>query len=186
MKKIIESLIFASLLVTSHFAISGEIENALSEGVESYKAGDLSSALSQLDHATLLIRQKKSEQIIAAFPKPLSGWQENNEDSDVSQLGINISKSYSMKSSRITIEIFSNSPAMVEVYQGMMDPKLVAIYGAKVVDIQGNKAVYSPFGGDEINIMMVLNNMSVIMIKGPANVEKDILKYAQSINFSVL
>ncbi|MCI5211224.1 MAG: hypothetical protein D3910_21120, partial [Candidatus Electrothrix sp. ATG2] len=52
-----------------------DVLTTVNEAVRQYKLGEFAGAISNLDYATQLIRQKRSERMKGLLPEPLSGWQ---------------------------------------------------------------------------------------------------------------
>ena len=66
-------LLALTLLAPPVFA-EDEVLRTVDEAVSQYKKGDFAGAASNLDYASQLIRQKKSEEMKSLLPEPLAGW----------------------------------------------------------------------------------------------------------------
>ena len=84
MKKSLKLMTFIlAVIMLSTFGTSwaDEIIESINEAVEYYKEGDYSEAVSSLDYASQLIRQKRASRLEAFLPEPLSGWKAKDVES---------------------------------------------------------------------------------------------------------
>ena len=60
---------------------ASEVEEAIQQGLSAYKSGDFSTAVSQLDYATL-IRQERQVKLPPVFLSALAGWEAEEAESN--------------------------------------------------------------------------------------------------------
>ncbi len=189
MKVLVQIAFVAMISSISQNALSDDVEQAIKEATQHYKGGALSQAASQLDYASSLIRQKQGELILAVFPEALSGWEAEEASSEIGSamlgVGITASQSYYKGDHRVFIELSYDSPIVQSMLPMISNPAMVVAQGGKLINVQGNKALYLK-EYEDIRITIVINNKSLITIEGPAKIEKDVLKYAEALNLDVI
>ena len=157
------------------------IEEALAE----YKKQNYSGAVTSLEYASQLVRQKKGEALAAFLPQPMEGWTADEGESQVSTAsllggGLTAERNYSKAESTITIAIVTDSPLLQPMIMMFSNP-IFASSAGRFELIKGYKGIvkYQNNGGD-INI--VINNRFLATIKGKQVTEKELLDYANSID----
>ncbi|MAM86281.1 hypothetical protein [Allohahella sp. A8] len=182
--------IAAGLALASAAAIADEITEAIDTGLSAYKDGDMSTAASQLDYASTLIRQKKAEQITGVFPEPLSGWTAEDAQSESSGAamfggGISANRSYQKGDSYLTIELVMDSP-MLQSMMGMFNnPSMIAMQGGKLIKIAGNNAMLEE-DGERTKIVFVANNTALFTLTGDGMKADEVKAYANAIKLDKL
>ena len=74
-------ILFTALILCSGITHADEITNTINEALTQYKNGEYSEAVGNLDYASQMIRQKKSEGLADYLPQPLDGWELSNTES---------------------------------------------------------------------------------------------------------
>jgi len=172
-------------------ALADDVTDAIDEGLKTYKEGDYTQAISQLDYASTLIRQKKAEKIVEVFPAPLSGWEAEEAESESAGSmmmggGISANRRYFQGDDKsVTIEMMMDSPMMQSMMALFNNPSLIAMSGAKVVKIQGNMAKLED-RGDSKEIMFVVNNNALFTLKGQNVSVEELTRYGEAIDFKKL
>ena len=159
-----------------------EVLNVLDEAVKQYKSGDYSGAASNLEYASQLIRQKKSEIMKELLPEPLPGWEAEAADARtlgtaVFGGGINVSRSYAKKSATVSIDIVSDSPVMQSLVMMINNPMLAGASGGKLETIKKQRAIvqYNESTRD-----------GEITVKGEKVDRKDLIEYASAVDYEAL
>jgi hypothetical protein len=170
-----------------------DIINTIQEAVQQYRSKDFAGAISNLDYAAHLIRQKKSELLKALLPEPFYGWQ---ADAPVSQsLGIavfgggsTISRDYSAQSgASVSIEIVSDSPVLQSIIMMLNNPLFAGASGGNLKTIKRQRAMIKydhEERSGEINI--VVANRFIVTVKGKNIDLVWLLRYAEAIDFETL
>lgn len=194
MKHILQSFILTcSLLITfSSTVLADDVLNILDEAVKQYNSGDYSGAASNLDYASQLIRQKKSEVMKELLPEPLPGWV--GEEAEAQSLGtavfgggINVSRTYNKKNASVTIDIITDAPVMQSLVMMINNPMLAGASGGKLETIKGQRAIvqYSDDKkGGEVNI--VIGNRILVTVKGQKVDRNDLVAYATAVDYDAL
>ncbi|GAA3961363.1 hypothetical protein [Allohahella marinimesophila] len=182
--------IAVGLALTPAAATADEITEAIDTGLSAYKDGDMSTAASQLDYASTLIRQKKAEQITAVFPDPMSGWEAEDAESESSGAamfggGISANRSYRKGDADLTIELVMDSP-MLQSMMGMFNnPSMIAMQGGKLIKIAGNNAMLEE-KDDRTKIVFVANNSALFTLTGNGVKTDEVKAYANAIKLDKL
>lgn len=169
-----------------------DVLNILEEAVKQYKNGDYSAAASNLDYASQLIRQKKSEHMKQLLPEPLAGWEAEAADAQaigtaVFGSGVNVSRTYKLKEAVITVDIVTDSPVIQSMVMMLNNPMLIGASGGKLEVIKGQKAIvkYDETALEgEVNI--VVGNNILVTIKGQKTGRADLLAYAAAVDYEAL
>ncbi|WPD24792.1 MAG: hypothetical protein SD837_09545 [Candidatus Electrothrix scaldis] len=170
-----------------------DILTTVNEAVKQYKLGDFSGAISNLDYATQLIRQKRSERMKALLPEPLSGWQAKPATAQalgtaVFGGGVTVSRDYfTEKGASLSIEMVSDSPVLQSIMTMLNNPMFAGAAGGMIKTIKRQRAIIKYDKDDrkgEVDIVVASRFM--VTVKGQG-VERDtLLKFAESVDFSAL
>lgn len=187
------------LVTLSFLPVSGRAAEAkddvlttIDQAVKQYKTGDFAGAASNLDYASQLVRQKKSERMKELLPEPLAGWQAKPASAQtlgtaVFGGGVTVSRDYNKANSSVGVEIVSDSPVLQSVMMMLNNPMFAGASGGTLTTIKGQRSIfkYDEKGrSGEINI--VVANRFMVTVKGH-NVDKEDLKsYAAAIDFLAL
>lgn len=185
------AMLALTLLASPVFA-EDEVLRTVDEAVSQYKKGDFAGAASNLDYASQLIRQKKSEEMKSLLPEPLAGW--TAEPASAQALGtavfgggITVSRSYSNPPASLSIDIVSDSPLLQSLVMMLNNPMFVGASGGKLEAVKGQRAIVkyneSTRSGD-LNI--VVDNRFMVTVKGQKIGREDLLAFAGLIDFTEL
>ncbi|MCI5120790.1 MAG: hypothetical protein D3908_06300 [Candidatus Electrothrix sp. AUS4] len=192
---IILSTFLSCLLTQPVFAQEApdDILTTVNEAVKQYKLGDFSGAISNLDYATQLIRQKRSERMKALLPEPLTGWQAKPATAQalgtaVFGGGVTVSRDYfTEKGASLSIEMVSDSPVLQSIMTMLNNPMFAGAAGGMIKTIKRQRAIIKYDEDDrkgEIDIVVASRFM--VTVKGQG-VERDtLLKFAESVDFTAL
>lgn len=184
-------LLALTLLASPAFA-EDEVLRTVDEAVSQYKKGDFAGAASNLDYASQLIRQKKSEEMKSLLPEPLAGWVAEPASAQalgtaVFGGGITVSRTYSNPPATISIDIVSDSPLLQSLVMMLNNPMFVGASGGKLEAVKGQRAIVkfndTTRSGD-LNI--VVDNRFMVTVKGQKIERADLLAYAGLIDFTEL
>ncbi|MBW1786617.1 MAG: hypothetical protein JRK53_08395 [Deltaproteobacteria bacterium] len=184
-------------LVSAGFPGSGaaekdEIVESINEGLEYYQEGDLAEAVSSLDYAAQLIRQKRAEVLETFLPEPLSGWKAKDIESKAvgqAMLGgmVSAKREYLKGSSSVTLELMTDSPTLQGMFMLFNNPAYATADGGKLKKIKRQKAIvkYRP-ANRQGEISIVVDNRYLLVVKGRKVSEEDLTAYASAIDFKGL
>uniref|UniRef100_UPI00405785DA hypothetical protein n=1 Tax=Candidatus Electronema sp. TaxID=2698783 RepID=UPI00405785DA len=169
-----------------------DIINVIEQAVRQYRANDLAGAISNLDYAAQLIRQKKSEQMKALLPEPLPGWQAKpaaakSLGAAVFGGGSTVSRDYFTASSVLYMEIVSDSPVLQSIIMMLNNPLFAGASGGNLQTIKQQRAMIKYNANErsgEINI--VVAGRFIVTIKGRAVDQDTMLRYAEAMDFEAL
>ncbi len=164
----------------------------IGEAVKQYRAGDYSGAVSNLDYASQLIRQKKSEKMKELLPAPLAGWQAEEATAQVMGTAVfggalTVSREYKKGSSSVSIEIVSDSPVLQQVMMMIKNPMFAGAGGGHLETIKGQRAIvkYDPKARNgEVNI--VVAGRFMVTVKGRQVSRDDLIAYTRAVDFGSL
>ncbi|WP_339133042.1 MAG: hypothetical protein WGN25_11735 [Candidatus Electrothrix sp. GW3-4] len=170
-----------------------DVLTTVQEAVKQYKLGEFAGAISNLDYATQLIRQKRSERMKALLPEPLSGWQAKPATAQalgtaVFGGGVTVSRDYyTDKGATLSIEIVSDSPVLQSIMTMLNNPMFAGAAGGIIKTISRQRAMIKYDDKDrkgEIDIVVASRFM--VTIKGHGVEQEMMLKFAESIDFNAL
>ena len=187
---------FFTFLLTQSVAAQEEPDDVLTtiqEAVKQYKLGQFAGAISNLDYATQLIRQKKSERMKALLPEPLKGWQAKSATAQalgtaVFGGGITVSRDYyTGKGASLSIEIVSDSPVLQSIMTMLNNPMFAGAAGGMLKTIKGQRAMMKYDENErkgEMNI--VTANRFMVTVKGHGVEQETLVTFAEAVDFAVL
>ncbi len=164
----------------------------IEEAVKQYRAGDYAGAVSNLDYASQLIRQKKSEKMKELLPPPLAGWQAGEATAQVMGTAVfggalTVSRDYKKGASQVSIEIVSDSPVLQQVMMMIKNPMFAGAGGGHLETIKGQRAIVKYDGksrSGDVNI--VVNGRFMVTVKGRQVAKQDLVAYTRAIDFKAL
>jgi len=188
-KLILTPLFIASLSVSMQ---ADDVVDTLNQAIKSYESGDYGLAAEDLNYVLQIIKQKKGEKLTEHLPEALPGWTAEKATSQAVGAGmlgggIITTRKYKKDSSRIMIEITSDSPMM----QGMMglfsNPMFAASSGGKLERINREKAIvkYNE-QRQKGDITIVVAKRFMIKVEGSKVSVDDLKAYAKAIDFRKL
>ena len=192
-------LILPVLLIVVSWGVipvyADEILDSINEAIEAYKEKEYAEAAESLDYAKQLIQQLRSENIMKFLPQALPGWESKTaETQSMGMLGgmSGVQKEYfkpgtgNQDRKRITINIMAESP-MLQGMMVMFNPAYAGAQGGKLQKIKRNKAIvkYDPDSrSGEANVLV--NKSYIVSIKGNSVDQKDLLDYAEAVDYKGL
>jgi hypothetical protein len=193
LKKVISLfLLLGALLNALPTRAADDVLTTIEEAVRQYKSGDYAGSASNLDYASQLIRQKKSEKMKELLPEPLTGW--NAEPANAQAVGtavfgggVTVSRDYNKGSATVSIEIVSDSPVLQSVLMMLNNPMFAGASGGKLETVKGQRAIvkYDPASqSGELNI--VVAGRFMVTVRGQKVEKDDLLAYAGKIDFKTL
>lgn len=186
----------ATALVAVTFAAASlkadEITDLLKKAGSDYESGNYSEAITSLDYAGQLIRQKKGEVMLKLLPDAQKGWtaeEPSSESTSGTMFGgmVAVQRRYKKDDSSITIKITSDSPMLAGMLGMFSNPMLVTGSGGKLETIKGQKAVVKYDANNKSgDINLVVGGKILVTIEG-SDVPRDALTaYAGSIDYAKL
>ena len=166
--------------------------STIKEATRQYQAGDYSGSASNLDYASQLIRQKKSEKMKDLLPEPLPGW--DGKEASAQALGaavlgggVTVSRDYTRGASTISVEIVSDSPVLQSVLMMLNNPVFAGAGGGRLETVKGHRSVLKFDSGKKSGeLYIVVASRFVITIKGRQVAREDLLAYGEAMDYRVL
>lgn len=158
-------------------SLADDVTDQIDEAVKAYEKEDFNTAITALDAASTLIRQKKAESVTKLLPDPLEGWQAEDASSNVAGAGmfgggISANRHYTSDKRDIVISITSDSP-MLQAMSMMFSNPMFMGQENKLVVIDGRKAIIN--SADNTLTAMVANKV-LVKIDGSGESGPDDLK----------
>ena len=182
----------ALLISCSPAALADDVTDQIDEAVKAYEKEDYNTAVTALDSASTLIRQKKGELVSKLLPEPLGGWEAGDTKSSAAAAGmfgggISAERRYTRKSEgsseTVTISITTDSPLMQSMGMMFSNPMFMG-QDNKLIVINGEKAIANE--RDNSLTSMVANKV-LVKVDGDKNVTTETLKeYYKSIDFKAI
>jgi hypothetical protein len=166
--------------------------STIREATRQYQAGDYSGSASNLDYASQLIRQKKSEKMKDLLPEPLPGW--DGKEASAQALGaavlgggVTVSRDYTRGASSISVEIVSDSPVLQSVLMMLNNPVFAGAGGGRLETVKGNRSVLKFDSGKKSGeLYIVVASRFVVTVKGRQVAREDLLAYGEAMDYRVL
>ena len=166
--------------------------STIKEATRQYQAGDYSGSASNLDYASQLIRQKKSEKMKDLLPEPLPGW--DGKEASAQALGaavlgggVTVSRDYTRGASSISVEIVSDSPVLQSVLMMLNNPVFAGAGGGRLETVKGNRSVLKFDSGKKSGeLYIVVASRFVVTVKGRQVAREDLLAYGEAMDYRVL
>ena len=166
--------------------------STIKEATRQYQAGDYSGSASNLDYASQLIRQKKSEKMKDLLPEPLPGW--DGKEASAQALGaavlgggVTVSRDYTRGASTISVEIVSDSPVLQSVLMMLNNPVFAGAGGGRLETVKGNRSVLKFDSGKKSGeLYIVVASRFVVTVKGRQVAREDLLAYGEAMHYRVL
>ncbi len=166
--------------------------STIKEAIRQYESGDYTEAASNLDYAAQLVRQQKSEKMKELLPEPLVGWQAGEASAQALGAailggGVTVSRDYTKGPSSVSVEIVSDSPVLQSVLMMINNPMFAGAGGGKLETLKGQRAIIKYENSKKSGeLYIVVASRFVITIKGRQVSRKDLLAYAEVIDYRVL
>lgn len=175
----------AMVLTLSAPVAADEIEDSIKLALETYQAGDVASAKSELDYAAQLLTQKQSEALISFLPVPFDGWtQEDVENASVGAAmfggGLTAGADYVRDGENVEIQLMADSPLMATMMSMFANPAMIGATG-KLKRVNGQKLIETRDG----ELQALIHNRFMVQISGSASIE-DKEAYFAAIDFPAL
>jgi len=169
-----------------------EVIDSIQQAMDSYKKGDFTEAENNLNYASQLIRQKKSSDLEAFLPAPLTGWKAGEVKKQAlgqAMFGgmVSVERDYRKGSSRVTVKIVTDSPLVQSMMMMLTNPLLATSDGGTMKKIGGRKAVVKFKDGNQRGeINLIVANRILVTVEGSEVTEKDLADYAYAIDYKKL
>ncbi|VAW39598.1 hypothetical protein MNBD_DELTA04-653 [hydrothermal vent metagenome] len=185
-------LVMAGIVCFSPPARADDVLNIITQAVKQYKSGDYAGAASNLDYASQLVRQKKSEKMKELLPAPLAGWQAEPAKAQavgtaVFGGGITVSRVYKKEHSSVTVDIVSDSPIMQSLMMMLNNPMFAGAGGGMLVTIKGQRAILKYDAARRTgDVNIVVAGRFMVTVKGRQVNKGDLLAYAGAVDYKAL
>lgn len=186
----------ATALVAVTFAAASlkadEITDLLKKAGTDYESGNYSEAITSLDYAGQLIRQKKGEAMLKLLPDALAGWtaeQPSSESASGAMFGgmVSVQRQYKKEDANLTIKLTSDSPMLAGMLGMFSNPMLVSGTGGKLETIKGQKAVVKYDANNKSgDINIVVGGKILVTVEGNGIPREALTAYAGSIDYAKL
>ncbi len=161
----------------------------INEAVQHYQDGKLTAAVTSLDYASQMIRQKRGQALEKLLPEPLNGWnadQANSKAMGAAMFGgaTTAERRYEKKDSTITVKYSTDSPMMQSMMMMFSNP-IFASSAGKLELINGQKAIvdYKKTSG---SVNIVIGTNLLVSVEGNNVTREDLMAYANKIDMNKL
>jgi len=168
------------------------ITDSIEEALKNYKNGSLAEAMSSLDYASQLIRQKRGGNLESLLPAPLSGWTAKDATSQAAGAAmfggaVSAEREYQKGPSNITIKIVTDSPMLQAMMMMINNPAIAGSTGGKFQKIKGQKAIVKyEVSTKKGEIQIVAANRFLVTVEGDDVSQQDLMDYASAVPFEKL
>ncbi len=174
----------------SAIAMADDVTDSINEGLQYYKDGQFTDAVSSLNYAEQLIQQKKSSGLETFLPDPLSGWEAEAASSQAMGAalmggGITAERDYHKSGSAIHIQIVADSPVLSSVMMMISNPMFATADGGKMVKIAGQKGILKHDAAQKSgDLQIVVANRFLVSVEGNGVSEQELKDYAGAIDYN--
>ncbi len=185
-------LSLALFLSLSSTLLADDVKDQIEEAIKAYEKNDYNTAITALDSASTLIRQKKGELVSKLLPEPLNGWEAGKAKSSAAAAGmfgggISAKRRYTKKTDGkvigLTISITTDSP-LIQTMGMMFSNPLFMGQNNKLTVIDGEKAIANE---RENSLTSMVANKILVKIDGDKRVSPEALKeYFKIVDFKAI
>ena len=185
-------LALAIVLSAQPLLAEDNVLSTIKEAIRQYQAGDYTGASSNLDYASQLVRQQKSEKMKGLLPTPPAGWQAGEASAQALGTailggGVTVSRDYTKGPSVVSVEIVSDSPVLQSVLVMINNPMFAGAGGGKLETVKGQRAIIKFENNKQSGeLYIVVATRFVITIKGRQVTREDLLAFAEIMDYRVL
>jgi len=185
-------LALAIVLCSQPLLAEDNVLSTIKEAIMQYQAGDYTGASSNLDYASQLVRQQKSEKMKGLLPAPPAGWQAGEASAQALGAailggGVTVSRDYTKGSSAVSVEIVSDSPVLQSVLVMINNPMFAGAGGGKLETVKGQRSIIKYENSKKSGeLYIVVASRFVITIKGRQVTREDLLAFAEIMDYRVL
>ena len=182
-------LALAIVLSAQPLLAEDNVLSTIKEAIRQYQAGDYTGASSNLDYASQLVRQQKSEKMKGLLPPPPAGWQAGEASAQALGAailggGVTVSRDYTKGSSVVSVEIVSDSPVLQSVLVMINNPMFAGAGGGKLETVKGQRAIIKFENNKQSGeLYIVVATRFVITIKGRQVTREDLLAFAEIMDY---
>ncbi|THB69702.1 MAG: hypothetical protein D6B27_00210 [Gammaproteobacteria bacterium] len=186
MKKL---LLITVLALVSNISFADDVTDSINKALKSYKNGEYSEAITNLDFAAQLVRQKKSSSLGDYLPAPLSGWKAKDIESQAvggAMMGgmVSAAREYTKGNSVVNINVMTDSPLLQTMMMFVSNPMMASASGMKVKKISGHNAIIEYKANSKSgNLHVVINGKVLVTVNGSSVALADIEKYAAAVDY---
>lgn len=190
--KTLRILSILSALAATCALQADEINDNLDAARKAYDDGNYSEALTSLDTAGQLIRQKKAEAVMKVLPDAPSGWTANDAESEGAasmMMGgmVSAKREYTKGDAQVEIQVQSDSPMLQAMMSMLSNPMMLSAGGAKLELVKGTKyAVTYDKQNKDGDAKAVIDNRYMVTVNGRDVSREDLILFAQAINTGAL
>lgn len=166
--------------------------STIKEAMKQYEKGDYTAAASNLNYASQLVLQKKSEQMQTILPEAPPGWQAEEASSqalgsEVLGGGVTISRTYRKGDASVKLEVMADSPVLQSVLMMTSSSVFASAGGGKLETLKGNKAIVKYDDDDQGGeIYIVVDSRFVVVVKGRQVSRADMVLFANIMDYERL
>ncbi len=160
--------------------------------MKQYEKGDYTAAASNLNYASQLVLQKKSEKMKTLLPDAPPGWEAEEASSqalgsEVLGGGVTISRTYTKGEASVHLEVMADSPVMQSVLMMTSNSVFASAGGGKLETVKGNKAIVKYDDDDQSGeIYVVVDGRFVVVIKGRHVSREELVLFANIMDYQKL
>ena len=181
------------LCITCVFAatvMADEITDRLKAGSDFYGKNKYSDAISEINYALQLIRQKQADALGKFFPNAPSGWKAHEVESEAGAAmfmgGVTaVSREYSKSGSSVDISMAVDSPMLSSVLMFMTNPMMA---GARRIETVGGEKALIDYSKEDKSgeISVVIANKMLLTLSGNEVTLEEIKAFITSMDLKAL
>jgi hypothetical protein len=177
----------AALLALPQTARADDVTDQINQALGAYQKQDLSAAVTALDTAAALIRQKKTEAWKAALPQPLPGWTADKAQGTAlapALLGgaTTVNRVYRKNGDTVTLSIIADSPLVSTIVAFLANSVVGLIGNSEIAVIGGRRALYS---SNDNSYQTLVGDRVLVKVAGSHGVDDPVLReWFQAIDYA--
>jgi hypothetical protein len=189
MQRVLCPAAVALMLCLTTPARANDVTDQINQALGAYQKQNLSAAITALDTAASLIRQKKTEAWKVGFPAPLPGWSADKAQGTAlapALLGgaTTVSRVYHKDEKSVTVSIIADSPIVSTIAAFLSNTVVGLIGNSEVAVVGGRRALYSK---DDNSFQTLVGDKVLVKVEGSHGIDDPVLReWFQSIDYAKL
>ena len=180
-------VISASILI----AQSGTVKTLTDKAIEEYQNGDYSAAISDMEQALDIMKQKQGNELNSLLPQTLPGWTRGESSSQpMDPRGIMgghvVEQTYNKGNGFVTATLILEAPMVNDVRSTLNTPQSSQNINDGIIESISNKKAFVRYHDNEKQgeISMLASSTTVAVVYGKNVTLRELKNYAKLFNFS--
>ncbi|MCA9402376.1 MAG: hypothetical protein KC897_01230 [Candidatus Omnitrophica bacterium] len=175
-------IVAAGLIFSPRPSGADEVEEAVQEGLQLYKAGNYAEAAGSFEYAGSLTRQKRGGELADFLPAATGGW--TADDLEQTSFGgiTSVQRAYNKDSASVTVSIMTDSPVVQGIAMMIQNPAMLGGEG-RIIKVGSRKALLT-FDDENASgeLQLIVAGKHLVQISGSGITAEDLSAFAKAVN----